>query len=76
MANTLKPVISSVPLLRADVKSNLLPLVEENLSLLPRRFQMLARTMVEEWIPALGEETLDNIRTLVDNIVLHETTRK
>jgi len=73
MANTLKPVMSSVPLLGTDANSELLPLVEENLSLLPGRSQVLARRMVEEWIPRLGGETLDNVRTLVENIVLHET---
>jgi len=74
MANTLKPVMGSVPLLGTDANSELLPLVEENLSLLPRRSQLLARRMIEEWIPKLGGETLDNVRMLVENVVLHETS--
>nr|MDO8134696.1 hypothetical protein [Candidatus Njordarchaeum guaymaensis] len=75
MANTLKPVMGSVPLLSTDAKSELLPLVEDNLSLLPLGFQVLAKKIVEEWIPRFGGETLYNIRRLVENIVLHETSR-
>jgi hypothetical protein len=74
MANTMKPVMGSVPLLGTDANSELLPLVEENLSLLPRRSQVLARRIIKEWIPKLTGETLENIRMLVENIVLHETS--
>jgi hypothetical protein len=74
MANTLKPIMGSVPLLNADAKSDILPLVEENLSLLPSESKMLARRIVEEWVPALGDETLGNIRKLIENIVIYETS--
>jgi hypothetical protein len=74
MASTMKPVMGSVPLLGTDANSELLPLVEENLSLLPRGSQVLARRVIKEWIPKLRGETLENIRMLVENIVLHETS--
>ncbi len=74
MASTMKPVMGSVPLLGTGANSELLPLVEENLSLLPRGSQVLARRIIKEWIPKLRGGTLENIRMLVENIVLHETS--
>jgi hypothetical protein len=74
MANTLKPVMGSVPLLNTEAKSDILPLIEENLTLLTRQSHVLARRIVEEWVPSLGDETLDNIGMLIENVVAHETT--
>jgi len=64
MASTMKPVMGSVPLLGTDASSELLPLAEENLSLLARGSQVLARRIIKELIPKLGGETMENIRML------------